>query len=130
IIDYSISGSNVWLTAETALTNISLSELRPGAKYEVRAYINCSSETMPYISAFFETELYEETTFAPNPTNSKITIRPSKDLIGNHFSIYDNTGRILADGELLDYTIDLSYFSAGVHILIIDGEKPIKIIKN
>jgi hypothetical protein len=130
IIDYSISGSNVWLTAETALTHISLSELRPGAKYEVRAYINCSSETVPYVSGFFETELYEETTFAPNPTNSKITIRPSKDLIGSHFSIFDNTGRILADGELLDYTIDLSYFSAGVHILIIDGEKPIKIIKN
>ncbi len=129
-IDYSISGSNVWVTTETALTNISLSELRPGTKYEVRVHINCSSETAPYVSVLFETELYEETTFAPNPTNGKITIRPSKDLIGNHFSIFDNAGRILADGELLDYTIDLSNFSAGVHILIIDGEKPIKIFKH
>ena len=128
-IDHSISGSNVWATAETPLTNISLSELRPGTTYEVRVHINCSSQTAPYASVLFETKLYEETTFAPNPTNSKITIRPSKNLIGNHFSIYDNTGRILADGELLDYTIDLSNFAAGVHILIIDGEKPIKIFK-
>jgi Zn-dependent metalloprotease len=129
-VDYSISGSNVWQTTETALTHMSLAELRPGTKYEVRVHINCSSQTAPYASELFETELYEETTFAPNPTTSKITIRPSKDLIGNHFSIYDNAGRILADGKLLDYTIDLSYFSAGVHILIIEGEKPIKIIKH
>jgi Zn-dependent metalloprotease len=128
-IDYSISGSNIWKTSETALTNISLSELRPGTKYEVRVHINCSSETAQYASVFFETEFYEETTFAPNPTNGKITIRPSKDLIGSHFSIFDNAGRKLADGELRDYTIDLTYFSAGVHILIIDGEKPIKIFK-
>ena len=78
----------------------------------------------------FETDLYEETTFAPNPTDSKITIYPSKNLIGNRFSIYDNTGRIVADGELLDYTIDLSNFSAGIHTLKIDGEKPVKIFKH
>ena len=111
-IDYSISGSNVWLTTETALTNISLTELRPGTKYEARVHINCLSETAPYVSLLFETDLYEETTFAPNPTDSKITIYPSKNLIGNRFSIHDNAGRIVVDGELLDYTIDLSNFSA------------------
>jgi hypothetical protein len=128
-VDYSIYGSNYWLTTQTSSTNIGLSALRPGTKYEVRVHINCSSVSAPYASAVFETELYDETTFAPNPTEGKITIRPSKNLIGNRFSITDNTGRILIDGELRDYTIDLSNFSAGIHILKIDGEKPIKIFK-
>ena len=129
-IDYSISGSNVWLTTETALTNISLAKLRPGTLYEVRVHINCLSETAPYVSLFFETNLYEETKFAPNPTESKITIYPSKNLIGNRFIIHDNAGRIVADGELLDYTIDLSNFSYGIYTLKIDGEKPMKIVKH
>ena len=29
-VDYSIAGSNIWLTVETASTNLSLTELRPG----------------------------------------------------------------------------------------------------
>lgn len=128
-IDYSISGSNAWSTTETALTNLSLADLRPGTEYEARVHITCTSETAPYVSLRFETKLYEETTFAPNPTQSEITIRPSKDLIGNRFSIYDNTGRVLAHGELHDYTIDLSNFSPGIHILKIDGEKAMKIVK-
>ncbi|HEX5169135.1 MAG TPA: fibronectin type III domain-containing protein, partial [Cyclobacteriaceae bacterium] len=128
-VDYSISGSNVWLTTETQLTNLSLAKLRPGTEYEARVHINCPSETAPYVSLRFETKLYEETVFAPNPTPGKITIQPSKNLIGSQFSIYDNTGRTLADGELLDYTIDLSNFSPGTYILKIDGEKPMKIIK-
>jgi Zn-dependent metalloprotease len=129
-IDYSISGSNVWQTTETPLTNISLAELRPGTEYEVRVHINCTSVTAPYISLHFETDLYEETALAPNPTDSKITIYPSKNLIGNHFSIHDNAGRVLVDGELLDYTMDLSNFPPGIYALKIEGEKTMKIVKN
>jgi Zn-dependent metalloprotease len=128
--EYSISGSNVWLATETELTNISLSELRPGTRYEVRVHINCLSKTAPNASLRFQTNLYEETNFAPNPTEGEITIYPSKNLIGNRFSIQDNTGRLLAQGELRDYTIDLSVFSPGLYILKIDGEKPVKIIKH
>ncbi len=129
-VDYSISGSNVWLTTETTLTNLSLAELRPGTEYEVRVHITCLSETAPYVSLHFETNLYEKTTVAPNPTDSKVTIYPSKNLIGNRFTILDNAGRIVADGDLLDYTIDLSNFSTGLYILKINGEKPMKIIKH
>jgi hypothetical protein len=121
-VDYSIYGSNYWVTKEITSPNLSLSGLRPGTKYEVRVHINCTSVTAPYASSVFETELYDETTFAPNPTDGKVTIRPSKNLIGKHFTIMDNTGRLLFSGELRDYTIDLSNFSAGIHILKIDGE--------
>jgi hypothetical protein len=129
IIEYAISGSNVWLTAETASTNISLAELRPATQYEVRVHINCLSETAPYSSLFFETDVYGETTVAPNPTNSKITIYPSKNLIGNRFTILDNAGRIVTDGKLLAYTFDLSDLSAGIYTLKIDGGKTMKIMK-
>lgn len=129
-VDYSISGSNVWLTKEVTSTNVSLADLRPGTAYEVRVHINCLSETAAYVSARFETSVYEQTTFAPNPTDSKITIYPSKNLIGNRFSIRDNAGRTIADGELIDYTIDLSGILPGIYTLQIQGEKIIKIFKH
>ncbi len=129
-IDYSISGSNIWLITETSLTKISLAELRPGTEYEARVHITCLSVTAPYVSIRFVTSLYEATTFAPNPTENEINIYPSINLIGNHFSIYDNAGRRVVNGELLNYTIDLSGFSPGIYTLKIDGEKPIKIMKH
>lgn len=128
-IDYSISGSDVWQTSEASSTNILLPKLRPGTEYEARVHINCLSETAPYVSVHFETELYGESTFAPNPTDSEVTVYPSKDLIGNRFSIIDNTGRAVVEGELRDYTIELSDFSAGIYILKIDGIRPVKIMK-
>jgi Zn-dependent metalloprotease len=129
-IDYTISGSNVWLTSKTALTDISLSGLRPGTQYEVRVHITCLSETAPYVSQFFETSLYGETAFAPNPTDRAITIYPSKNLIGNRFSILDTAGREVVNGKLPDYTIDLLNFPAGIYTLKIEGEKPVKIFKH
>lgn len=128
-IDYSIVGSDVWSTTESAFTKVSLEELRPGTEYEARVYINCLSITAPYASVRFETSLYGETAFAPNPTDNLITIFPSKSVIGNYFCIYDAAGRKVADGKLLDYTIDLSVFAAGIYILKIDGEEPVKVIK-
>jgi hypothetical protein len=128
-IDYSISGSHVWKTTEASFTHITLQQLRPGTKYEARVHINCTSITAPYASVHFDTKLYEETTFSPNPTDSKITIYPSKNLIGSQFSLYDNVGKVLAHGELLDYTIDLSAFSYGIYTLQVEGEKPMRIVK-
>ena len=129
-IDYSISGSHVWLTAETTLTNISLAKLRPGTEYEARVHITCLSETAPYVSVLFETNLYGETAVAPNPTDREITIFPSKNLIGNRFVIFDNAGRQVANAELLDYTINLSILPPGIYMLKIEGEKLMKIIKH
>jgi Zn-dependent metalloprotease len=129
-IDYSIAGSNSWQTTKTALTNISLTRLRPGVKYEARIHITCQSVTAPYVSLFFETKVYPETTVAPNPTDKSVTIYPSKNLIGNRFSIYDNAGKQVGSGELIDYTIDLSILSPGIYTLKIDEEKPMKIVKH
>lgn len=129
LVDYSIAGSNDWQTIETSSMNVSLADLRPGTSYEVRVHIECSKETATFASVVFETDYYEETTFAPNPTPDKVLIRPSKNLIGKHFTIMDNAGRVLYEGELRDYSIDLTNFSVGIHILKIDGEKPVKIFK-
>lgn len=128
-VDYSISGSNVWLTKETETTEIALADLRPATEYEVRVHISCLSETAGHVSARFQTNVYVETTLAPNPTDSKITIYPSRNLIGNRFSIHDNAGRTVADGKLIDYTIDLSGIQPGIYTLQIQGEKTIKIFK-
>ena len=128
-IDYSIVGSNVWSTIESASTKVALEELRPGTEYEARVHIKCPSITAPHASVRFETSLYGETVIAPNPTDNLITIFPSKRVIGNYFVIYDAAGRKVADGKLRDYTINLSAFSAGIYILKIDGEEPVKVIK-
>lgn len=128
-VDYAIKGTNVWQTIETRLTNVALTKLRPGVEYEVRVHINCSSVKAPFVSQFFKTNVYEETTIAPNPTEKSITIFPAKNLIGSTFSMYDNTGKQVVNGELIDYTIDLSILSPGIYMLKIDGEKPLKIVK-
>ena len=128
-VDYSIFGSNKWLTHVTSSTSQMLTNLRPGTKYEARVHITCLSETAPYKSLLFETELYDNTTYSPNPTSGAVVLRPSKDLIGNRFIILNNSGQIITSGELLDYTIDLSDFSPGMYIMRIEGEKPIKLVK-
>ncbi|MFM7430872.1 MAG: T9SS type A sorting domain-containing protein [Flammeovirgaceae bacterium] len=67
--------------------------------------------------------------FDNSPTEKSITIFPAKNLIGSTFSMYDNTGKQVVNGELIDYTIDLSILSPGIYMLKIDGEKPLKIVK-
>jgi Zn-dependent metalloprotease len=128
-VDCSISGSSSWSTTQTSFKNVSLDRLRPGTTYEVKVHINCPSVASPYASLLFVTDLYPETVFAPNPTDDKITIYPSKNLIGNQFTILDGTGKVLTNGELLDYTFDLSIFPIGIYILRIGGEKSVKIVK-
>jgi len=128
-VDYSISGNNVWQTTQTSLTNVSLDKLRPGTKYEARVHINCPNVIASYVSQLFETELYAETIFSPNPTDGKMTIYPSKNIIGNQYTIFDSAGKVVASGELLDYTFDLSILPAGIYMLRIEGEKIVKIAK-
>jgi len=128
-IEYAIKGSNTWLKAETSATNISLINLSPGITYEARVHIHCSSETLAYASVVFTTAVYPETTYAPNPTESKVTVYPSKNLIGNNFHIYDNMGRIVASGKLQDYTFDFSGLTPGVYTLKIEREAPMRIVR-
>jgi hypothetical protein len=123
------NGTNIWLTREAMSTNILLEELRPGSRYEARVHIHCTSEIPQYASVSFETNLYDEPVIAPNPTDDKIAIRPSKNLIGKGFNIYDNAGRMLFSGQLLEYTIDLTNFAPGLYILKIDGENIFRVVK-
>jgi Zn-dependent metalloprotease len=129
VVDYSISGSGVWKSVKTSETYLELSNLRPGTRYDIRVHIECLSMTAAYASVSLETGLYDETTYGPNPTLDKITLRPSKNLIGNHFVLSDNAGRIMLSGELLDYTIDFTNYARGVYVLRIDGEEPIRIVR-
>ncbi|NOS91846.1 MAG: T9SS type A sorting domain-containing protein [Cyclobacteriaceae bacterium] len=128
-VDYSIAGSGTWQTITSPETTQLLEGLRPATKYEVRVHINCPSVKPDYASIIFETNAYGETTVAPNPTDKSITLFPSKNLIGNLFAIYDNSGKQVISGQLLDYTFDLSVLSPGFYTLQIDGEKPLKILK-
>lgn len=129
-IDYSIAGSNVWHTVETTELHATLNDLRPGTLYDVRLHINCLSVPSPFVHLNFETGLYGEATVAPNPTFDRVTIHPSKDMIGTTFTLLDNTGRVMAHGKLRDYTLDLSALSPGVYTLKIGSEKPLRISKN
>ena len=128
-LDYSIVGSTAWKTIQSTSKEVTLEGLRPATKYEARVHITCRSVNPWYASVFFETNAYGETSFAPNPTDKSITLYPSKNLIGNTFSIYDNSGKLIVSGQLLDYALDLSLLSPGFYTLKIDGEKPLKIIK-
>jgi hypothetical protein len=128
-VEYSIVGSNSWLSVQTMSTNTSLANLRPGTEYDARVHIPCPSVKAQHILLRFRTDLYERTVFAPNPTENKVTIYPSKNLIGSYFSIHDNTGRIVSDGTLQHYTIDLSNFLPGIYTVRVTGEKPVKIAK-
>ncbi|HYF67219.1 MAG TPA: M4 family metallopeptidase [Ohtaekwangia sp.] len=130
VVDYAIADSDNWLTIETTSMNASLTELRPGTEYEAKVHVTCLSETAPFVSMRFETNLYEETTFGPNPTYGDIAIYPSKNLIGHHFSLYESMGRQVNVGTLQHYTIDLSTLPIGIYILKVEGEKPMKIIKH
>jgi Zn-dependent metalloprotease len=128
-VDYAVSGDKKWMTIETVSTNVLLTELRPATEYEVRAHINCTNINAPYVSLLFKTSSYSETVIAPNPSEKNIVIYPAADLIGKQFFIFDSLGKQVANGELQDYTIDLSILSSGIYYLTIEGSRPIKFVK-
>ncbi len=128
-VDYTPVGTNAWRTIQSSTTYVTLDRLRPATQYEARVHITCKSVTPQFTKLFFETNAYEETSLAPNPTDKSITIYPAKNLIGSSFTIYDNFGRQFISGKLLDYTFDLSLLAPGLYTLQIEGEKPIKILK-
>src|SRR5690606_27324953 len=120
VVDFSILGNEASKSIETAALGMSLADLRPGTTYVARVNVACPNVPAPLVSVEFTTDLYGNTLFAPIPTPDRVTIYPSENLIGNHFSIVDNTGRIIIDAALRDYTIDLSGFPPGVYILMVD----------
>lgn len=129
-INYCIAGSDDWKTIVHSSTDAWLTKLRPSTTYEVRIQISCTNIVAPYVYHRFDTKPYEATTFGPNPTDDLITIHPSKNLIGNRYTLTDNAGRLIASGVLNDYQLDLSGLSSGLYILTIEGENPMKIFKH
>lgn len=126
-IDYSISGSNDWQKNLTQSNSIQLDQLRPGTVYVARVHVGCTTPT-PY-NLIFETNLYSETTLAPNPTTGIVTIQPSRNLIGSPFRILDSMGREIKSGTLESYTFEFSQLTNGLYTLQIAGEKDFRIIK-
>jgi Zn-dependent metalloprotease len=129
-IEYRIAESGQWTKVVQTTRRLPLTGLRSVTKYEVRISIVCANLTAPYLTQYFTTKAYEATTFGPNPTDDKVTIHPSKDLIGNRYTLIDNAGRIVAQGFMRSYTFDLSGLSSGLFILKIEGEDPMKIFKH
>ena len=66
----------------------------------------------------------------PNPTQSFINVKADNKLIGQVYSIYDNTGRVVLTGKLNseNTTIELSILSGGIYMFSV-GENMKQIFK-
>ena len=63
-------------------------------------------------------------TLFPNPANDQITINTDESLIGKEYSIFDQVGKLVAKGSLINAntTISVNGFSNGMYILQIEGK--------
>lgn len=127
--DYSVAGSKTWSTIQVNDMQVTLRDLIPGTEYEARVYINCPIGK-EYIYIRFQTGLYSSLSITPNPTSGMVTIYPAKKLLGHRYFILDNIGRPVVSGILEKYMLDFSTLSAGMYTVIIEGEKPVKIVRN
>ncbi len=82
------------------------------------------------INEFSEDNLF---TVFPNPTQSAINIKADNKLIGEVYSIYDNTGRVALTGKLnsKDTTIELNNLSGGIYMFSVgeNMKQTFKVIK-
>ena len=68
----------------------------------------------------------------PNPTNSKITLEVSSELVGRAFSIQDFSGRVILNGKIrsTEELIDLQNLARGAYYLSIENSSSVtKLIK-
>ena len=70
----------------------------------------------------------------PNPTHNYLNFFAEKSFIGNNYSIYNSSGKVVLHGNISseNMKIDLEKLNQGVHYLIYQGniDKPVKFIKN
>jgi hypothetical protein len=82
------------------------------------------------VSEFSEDNLF---TVFPNPAQSAINIKADNKLIGEVYSIYDNTGRVALTGKLnsKDTTIELNNLSGGIYMFSVgeNMKQTFKVIK-
>jgi hypothetical protein len=69
----------------------------------------------------------------PNPAQSVINVKADTKLIGNNYSIYDNTGKVVLSGKLKseNTTIELGNLSGGIYIFSVgeNMKQTFKVIK-
>lgn len=60
----------------------------------------------------------------PNPTNAFLQVKINNALLGDAYTIYDYTGKIMLQNSLssTNTTIDITNFSKGMYIICIDGK--------
>jgi uncharacterized repeat protein (TIGR01451 family) len=60
----------------------------------------------------------------PNPTNDQITISTDESLIGKEYSIFDQVGKLVSKGSLINAntTLSLNGLSNGIYTLQIEGK--------
>jgi len=82
------------------------------------------------INEFSEENLF---TVFPNPAQSAINIKADNKLIGDIYTIYDNTGRVVLTGKLnsKDTTIELNNLSGGIYMFSVgeNMKQTFKVIK-
>jgi hypothetical protein len=69
----------------------------------------------------------------PNPAQSVINVKADNNLIGEVYSIYDNTGRVVLTGKLnsQNTTIELEILSGGIYMFSVgeNMKQTFKVIK-
>ena len=69
----------------------------------------------------------------PNPTQSVINVKADNKIIGEVYSMYDNTGRVVLTGKLNSEstTIELGSLSGGIYMISVGGNmnQTFKVIK-
>jgi len=63
--------------------------------------------------------------FYPNPTTDKIQL----SITGANYQLYASTGKLLMDGTIENYQIDLTNLEQGVYILLVEGSTGKRLIK-
>jgi len=69
-------------------------------------------------------ELTSNIVIYPNPSNDKLTVSVDETIIGKEYSIFDQVGKLVSKGSLINAntTLFLNGLSNGIYTLQIDGK--------
>jgi hypothetical protein len=67
----------------------------------------------------------------PNPTNDKLTLEVSNDLLGKTYFVTDFAGRTIQQGKIssLKQQLDMQSISNGTYFLQIEANRAVRVIK-
>lgn len=132
-IEFTELGIIDWSPAETTSTNHIIEGLVPATSYKARVHAICPERISNREPIFFTTITIPEghngaeTLMFPNPSDGELTLIPKTNLIGKKAVILDMRGKVMMEGALGEINnIDISSFPAGLFLILVEGEKPIK----